>query len=95
MKAAACSCLLTISLIEEVRKLSTTSRFSSPGTLKMRSTPSFSSAATIRSDALGMMLLRLFRRGRIAEGDGRGPATLRFAMRGGFGRVAVFADQSV
>src|ERR1700688_4601770 len=36
--------------MEERRRLSTTSRFSSPGTQKIRSTPSFSSAATRRSD---------------------------------------------
>ena len=39
-------------LDEEVRRLSTTSRFSSPGTPKIRSTPSRSSAATSRSDPL-------------------------------------------
>src|SRR5437660_8049525 len=39
-----------MSLIFEVRSDSTTSRFSSPGTPKIRSTPSFSSAATRRSD---------------------------------------------
>src|ERR1035437_1032525 len=36
--------------MEDCRRLSTTSRFSSPGTPKIRSTPSFSSAATRRSD---------------------------------------------
>jgi hypothetical protein len=50
MKAAACSCRVRISLIFDVRSDSTTSRFSSPGTPKMRSTPSFSSALTRRSD---------------------------------------------
>src|SRR3954454_794892 len=54
MKAAPCSCRVRISLIEELRKLSTTSRFSSPGTPKMRSTPSFSSAATNKSEPFGI-----------------------------------------
>src|ERR1700736_1291352 len=36
--------------MEERRRLSTTSRFSSPGTPKIRSTPSFSRAATRTSD---------------------------------------------
>src|ERR1700687_1437358 len=36
--------------MEDFRRLSTTSRFSSPGTPKIRSTPSFSKAATRRSD---------------------------------------------
>src|SRR5450432_2545700 len=60
MKAAPCSCRVKISLIEDFRKLSTTSRFSSPGTPKMRSTPSFSSAATRRSDPLGISVLPIF-----------------------------------
>src|SRR5690348_5251494 len=55
MKAAPCSCRVSTSLIEEFLRLSTMSRFSSPGTPKMRSTPSFSSAATIRSEPLGML----------------------------------------
>src|SRR5215213_11318831 len=50
MKAAPCSWRVRISLIDELRRLSTTSRFSSPGTPKIRSTPSFSSAATNKSD---------------------------------------------
>src|ERR1700733_12554650 len=54
MKAAPCSCRVRISLIEELRKLSTTSRFSSPGTPKMRSTPSFSRAATNKSEPFGI-----------------------------------------
>ena len=54
MKAAACSCRVRTSSIEDFLRLSTTSRFSSPGTPKMRSTPSFSSAATRRSDAFFM-----------------------------------------
>ena len=39
----------------ELRKDSTTSRFSSPGTPKMYSTPSFSRAATSRSEPLVMV----------------------------------------
>src|ERR1043166_2530160 len=54
MNAAPCSCRVSTSLIEDLRRLSTMSRFSSPGTPKMRSTPSFSSAATIRSEPLGI-----------------------------------------
>src|SRR3954464_10507011 len=54
MKAAPCSCRVRISSIEELRRLSTTSRFSSPGTPKMRSTPSFSSAATNKSEPFGI-----------------------------------------
>src|SRR3979411_2376357 len=54
MKAAPCSCRVRTSLIEELRRLSTTSRFSSPGTPKMRSTPSFSSAATNKSEPFGI-----------------------------------------
>src|SRR5215213_4003669 len=52
MKAAACSCRVRTSAMDEVRKDSTTSRFSSPGAPKMRSTPSLSSAATRRSEPL-------------------------------------------
>src|SRR5215217_2921287 len=52
MKAAAYSCWVRTSSIEEVRSDSTVSRFSSPGTPKMRSTPSLSSAATRRSEPL-------------------------------------------
>jgi TRAP transporter TAXI family solute receptor len=51
MKPAACSCRVSTSLIFERRSDSSTSRFSSPGMPKMRSTPSFSSAATSRSEA--------------------------------------------
>src|SRR6516225_756460 len=50
MKAAACSCRVTISSILEPCNDSTTSRFSSPGTPKIRSTPSFSRALTRRSE---------------------------------------------
>src|ERR1700722_5497232 len=46
--------------MEDFRKLSTTSRFSSPGTPKIRSTPSFSSAATRRSDPFGISILPIF-----------------------------------
>src|SRR5258708_22246532 len=60
MKAAPCSCRVRISSIEELRKLSTTSRFSSPGTPKMRSTPSFSSAATSKSEPFGISALLIF-----------------------------------
>src|SRR6266567_4350047 len=59
MKAAPCSWRVRISLIDELRRLSTTSRFSSPGTPKIRSTPSFSSAATNKSDPLAISPLRL------------------------------------
>src|SRR5271168_3023263 len=52
MKAAACSCRVMTSWIDDLRMDSTTSRFSSPGMPKIRSTPSFSSAATKRSEAL-------------------------------------------
>src|SRR3954451_8924960 len=56
MKPAACSWRVTTSSMREWRSDSTTSRFSSPGMPKMRSTPSFSSAATRRSDPLVMAL---------------------------------------
>src|SRR5271168_4418468 len=49
MKPATCSCRVTTSLMREVRSASRKSRFSSPGAPKMHSTPSFSSARTIRS----------------------------------------------
>src|SRR5258708_29118937 len=52
MKAAACSCRVITSSMVDVRSDSTTSRFSSPGMPKIRSTPSFSSAATSRSEPL-------------------------------------------
>src|SRR6476660_4723168 len=52
MKAAPCSWRVRTSLIDDLRRLSTTSRFSSPGTPKIRSTPSFSSAATSKSEPL-------------------------------------------
>ena len=54
MNAAVCSWRVTTSSIFDVRSDSTTSRFSSPGTPKIRSTPSFSSAATSRSEPLVM-----------------------------------------
>src|SRR6516165_5730058 len=54
MKAAACSCRVRTSSIFELRSDSTTSRFSSPGTPKIRSTPSFSRAATRRSEPFGI-----------------------------------------
>src|SRR5688572_9694919 len=57
MKPAACSWRVITSSIFECRIDSTTSRFSSPGMPKMRSTPSFSSAATRMSDPLVMALL--------------------------------------
>src|SRR5580658_8898414 len=57
MNAAPCSWRVKINLIDELRRLSTTSRFSSPGTPKMRSTPSFSSAATSKSDPFGIAVL--------------------------------------
>src|SRR6266481_5650283 len=50
MKPAACSCRASTSLIFERRSDSSTSRFSSPGIAKMDSTPSFSRAATSRSE---------------------------------------------
>jgi hypothetical protein len=45
---------LITSCIDDLRIDSTTSRFSSPGILKIRSTPSFSRAATRRSEPLTM-----------------------------------------
>ena len=54
MNPAACSCRVSTSWIFEPLSDSTTSRFSSPGTPKMRSTPSLSSAATRRSEPLDM-----------------------------------------
>src|SRR6056297_958540 len=51
MKPAACSCRVRINRIDEVRRDSSRSRFSSPGTPKMYVTPSASSARTNRSDA--------------------------------------------
>src|ERR1700730_10513999 len=50
MKPAACSCRVSTSFIFERRSDSRTSRFSSPGIAKMHSTPSFSRAATSRSE---------------------------------------------
>ena len=50
LKEAACSWRVTMSLMLGRRSDSTTSRFSSPGTPKIRSTPSFSKAATSRSE---------------------------------------------
>jgi hypothetical protein len=50
--AAACSCRVKTSPILEPCSDCTTSRFSSPGTPKIRSTPSFSRAVTSRSDPL-------------------------------------------
>src|SRR3984893_410880 len=55
MRAAACSCRVMISWIDDLRMESTTSRFSSPGIPKIRSTPSFSRAATRRSEPLTMV----------------------------------------
>src|SRR5580692_8373749 len=49
MNPATCSCRVTTSLMLEVRSASRKSKFSSPGTPKMYSTPSFSSARTIKS----------------------------------------------
>src|SRR6516162_3378866 len=60
MKAAACSCRVRTSSIFELRSDSTTSRFSSPGTPKIRSTPSFSNAATNRSEPFTMFSLPAF-----------------------------------
>ena len=60
MKAAACSWRVSTSSIDDVRMDSTTSRFSSPGMPKMRSTPSFSRAATSRSEPRSW--IRSFRR---------------------------------
>src|SRR5665213_2997769 len=59
MKPATCSWRVITSSIFEWRSDSTTSRFSSPGIPKMRSTPSFSSAATRRSDPLVAIALAL------------------------------------
>src|SRR5581483_4313203 len=52
MNEAACSWRVSTSSIRDVRRDSTTARFSSPGRPKMRWTPSFSSALTRRSDPL-------------------------------------------
>src|SRR5260370_28879095 len=62
MNAAACSWRVKMSAIVDLRIDSTISRFSSPGTPKMRSTPSFSRAAIKRSDPLNMKRLPLRRR---------------------------------
>src|SRR5215207_9733833 len=56
INAADCSWRVTTSSMLEVRKDSTVSRFSSPGTPKTRRTPSFSSAATKRSEPLVISL---------------------------------------
>src|SRR5262245_712660 len=76
MNAALCSCRVRTSLIEELRRLSTMSRFSSPGTPKIRSTPSFSSAATIRSDPLGMASSHLLPCNRLSAGHGNSVNTI-------------------
>ena len=57
MNAAACSWRVRTSSIEDVRRDSTTSRFSSPGMPKIRSTPSFSSAATSKSEPFVIVFL--------------------------------------
>src|SRR5262249_37905781 len=54
MNAAACSWRVSTNSMPEARNDSSTSRFSSPGMPKMRSTPSFSRALTRRSEPLGM-----------------------------------------
>src|ERR1700757_471874 len=81
MKAAACSCRVRTSWIFELRSDSTTSRFSSPGTPKTRSTPSCSSAATNRSDPFTIFTLLVCRNiGFIASGDqpfDHGPGEIR------------------
>src|SRR5215475_15592261 len=59
MKEAACSWRVSTSSIFERRRDSTTARFSSPGSPKMRWTPSFSSAATSRSEPLLCMDVNL------------------------------------
>src|SRR4051794_1887523 len=51
MKAADCSWRVSTSSMDERRSASTTSRFSSPGMPKMRSTPSFSRQRTSSSAA--------------------------------------------
>src|SRR6201994_1766613 len=56
MNAAVCSWRVRTSLIDDLRIDSTTSRFSSPGMPKIRSTPSFSKAATSRSEPLISMV---------------------------------------
>ena len=83
MKAAACSCRVRTSLILEFRSDSTTSRFSSPGTPKMRSTPSFSSAATRRSEPffIDMRVIYLFILGGPIELIGPGVHDGRFPAR--------------
>src|SRR6267154_944181 len=67
MKPAACSWRVITSSIADVRSDSTTSRFSSPGMPKMRSTPSFSSAATRRSEPLVMEGYQCWLAGRLFE----------------------------
>src|ERR1700691_5114278 len=57
MNAAACSWRGKMSSIDDLRMDSTISRFSSPGIPKIPQTPSFSRAATSRSDALNMSCL--------------------------------------
>src|SRR5271166_3885159 len=59
MKAAACSCRVMTSWIDDLRMDSTTSRFSSPGIPKIRSTPWFSGAATRRSEPLTVCCWRV------------------------------------
>src|SRR3954447_1562677 len=57
MKAADCSCRVSTSSMRELRRDSTTSRFSSPGTPKTRSTPSLSRAETKRSDPFVILVI--------------------------------------
>jgi hypothetical protein len=59
MNAAGCSWRVTTSSISDCRNDSTTSRFSSPGTAKIRLTPSFSGAATRRSEPLRVSVVQM------------------------------------
>src|ERR1700746_2629789 len=61
MKAAACSCRVSTNWTLERRSASRKSRFSSPGTPKIRLTPSFSSAATSSSAPFMERLLSALR----------------------------------
>src|SRR4051794_17378617 len=85
MNAADCSCRVSTSSMRELRKDSTTSRFSSPGTPKTYSTPSFSSAATSRSDPLVIGCL-------LTVGCGATAYCLRKLLRGGSAPEVARAD---
>src|SRR6185369_6634761 len=81
------SCLVRINSIFERRSDSTTSRFSSPGTPKMYSTPSFSSAATSRSDPL--VICPSFSAGLCVSARAREPGRFELVTLVGTGRSAL------